>query len=79
VKTDIASQDMGAGKTAELILAESGEGLQGLIHNDDLALQVQNNDPDGNFIKQFRKIDGDIEEIIDPRGNSDVLSSFFHC
>ena len=73
VKTDIASQDMGAGKTAELILAESGEGLQGLIHNNDLALQVQNNNPDGNFIQQFAKVDGDIEKIIDTRGNRDAL------
>ena len=65
LKTNVAAQDMGAGDTANFLLAEAGKGGQGFIHDNNLAIHAQDRNADGNLIKQFEKIDRDIEKIVD--------------
>jgi hypothetical protein len=48
---------------------KAGKGFQGLIHYNDVAIQVQGHNPDGDFIQQFEKIDRNIEKVVDARRN----------
>lgn len=60
---------MGTVNTEKLLFTKAGKGFLGLIHYNDVAIQVQGHNPDGDFIQQFEKIDRNIEKVIDARRN----------